>query len=253
VKGGLDTRPVPLQTAILLMPAVFGLAVLVAPAIGALGLVWLAEFAIIEPVCFGLPALVAARATTGSVRGALALSRPTRRALAGALLFGGTFWYLNATLIAPLLAEHTSASDRALAGALADQMPLALEVLVLAVIPAVCEELLVRGAIARGIAARLGPVAGVLLSSAYFALLHLSLARALPTAVLGAALAIVVLCTGSLVPAMLIHALNNTAALLLGDPSMSAAVDLLARHPLAALFASSIGSLAGLFLLLRRR
>jgi membrane protease YdiL (CAAX protease family) len=249
----VDTRPVPLETAILLMPAVFGLAVLVAPAVGALGLVWVAEFAIIEPVCFGLPAVVAARVTTGSVRGALALSWPTRRALLGALLFGVTFWYLNATLVAPLLADHTSASDRALAGALADRTPLALEVLVLAVVPAICEEVLVRGAIARGIAARFGPLAAVLLSSGYFALLHLSLARALPTALLGAALAVIVLRTGSLLPAILVHALNNTAALLLADPSMSAVVAGIARHPLAALAASSIGSLTGLFLLLRRR
>ena len=249
----METRPVPLQTAILLMPAVFGLAVLVAPAVGALGLVWLAEFAIIELVCFGLPALVAARATTGSLRGALALSWPPLRVLLGALLFGCTFWYLNATLVAPLLAEHTSASDRALAGAIAEEMPLPLEVLVLAVVPAICEEMLVRGAIARGLAARLGPPTAVLLSSAYFALLHLSLARALPTAILGAALAVIVLRAGSLVPAILVHALNNTAALLLGDPSMSAAVGVLARHSIAALATASIGSLAGLFLLLRRR
>jgi membrane protease YdiL (CAAX protease family) len=235
------------------MPAVFGLAVLVAPAASALDLVWPAEFAIVEAVCIGLPALLAARVTTSSLRGALALSWPPCRALLGALLFGGTFWYLNATLVAPLLAEHTSASDRALAGALADRTPLALEILVLAVVPAICEEILVRGAIARGIAGRLGPLAAVLLSSGYFALLHLSLARALPTALLGAALALIVLRSGSLVPAILVHALNNTAALLLANASMSAAVAGLARHPVASLAASSIGSLAGLFLLLRRR
>lgn len=249
----MDARPVPLKTAILLMPAVFGLAVLVAPAVGSLGLVWLAEFPIIEVACFALPALVAARATAGSVAGGLALRRPSARALLGALLFGAAFWYLNATLVAPLFAEHTSASDRALASALAERVPLWLEVLVLAVVPAVCEELLVRGAIARGLAGRLGPLAAVLVSSGYFALLHLSLARALPTAVLGAVLAVVVLRTGSLVPAMLIHALNNTAAILLGDPAMEGAVGALAHHPVAALAIAAAVSSAGLFLLVRRR
>jgi len=249
----VDDRPVPLQTAILLMPAVVGLAVLVAPVIGSLGLVWPAEFAIVEAVCFGLPALLAGRAATASLPGALALRWPPARIWAGALLFGGSFWFLNLTLVAPLFAEHTSASDRALAGALADDTPLVLEVLVLAVVPAICEELLVRGAIARGLAARLGPVAAVLISSAYFAFLHLSLARALPTALLGSALAVVVLRTGSLLPAMLIHALNNTAALLLAEPSMAGAVGVAAAHPAAALASASALTLIGLFLLLRRR
>ncbi|HEU5057478.1 MAG TPA: hypothetical protein VFU21_13170, partial [Kofleriaceae bacterium] len=150
----MDDRPVPHQAAILLMPAVFGLAILVAPALGALHLVWQAEFPLVEALCILLPALVAARATTTSVRGALALRWPGGRVLAGALLFGATFWYLNAVLVAPLLSEHTSASDRVLAGALAEDVPLLLELLVLALVPAVCEEILVRGAIARGLATR---------------------------------------------------------------------------------------------------
>lgn len=235
------------------MPAVLAVALLIAPALGSLGLVWLAEFAIIEAVCFALPAVVAARATTGAVRGALALRWPPRSVLAGALLFGATFWFLNLTFVAPLFAEHTSASDRALAEALADRMPLALEVLVLALVPAVCEELLVRGAVARGLAGRFGPAAAVLGSSAYFAFLHLSLARALPTAVLGAFLAIIVLRSGSLVPAVLIHALNNAAALLLGDPSMAGLVAILAAHPALCVALAVCGSGLGLYLALRRR
>ncbi len=235
------------------MPAVFGLAFLVAPVIGSLGLVWLAEFPLIEAICILLPALVVARATDRSLRGALALRWPPARVVAGALLFGATFWFLNAILIAPLLAEHTSASDRALVGALAEHPPLLLELLVLAVVPAVCEEILVRGAIARGLAARFGPVAAVLVSSGYFALLHLSLARALPTLVLGGFLAAIVLRTGSLVPAILIHALNNGAALLLSDPSMASAVSAVVARPELAFAVASGGAALGLFMMLRRR
>ena len=249
----MDDRPVPHQAAILLMPAVFALAILVAPAIGALGLVWLAEFPLVEAVCILLPAVAAARLTTGSVQGALALRWPPARVLAGALLFGVTFWYLNAVLVAPLLAEHTSASDRVLSDALAEETPLAIELLVLALVPAVCEEMLVRGAIARGLAARFGPAAAVLVSSAYFALLHLSLARALPTLVLGAASAAIVLRTGSLVPAMLVHALNNAAALLLVRPSMAGAVAALGARPELTLAVAAGGAALGLFMLLRRR
>jgi len=235
------------------MPAVFGLAILIAPVVSSLGLVWLAEFPVVEAICILLPALVAARAAPGSVRGALGLVWPPARVLAGALVFGATFWYLNAVLVAPLLAEHTSASDRALAVAIADDTPLLLELLVLAVVPAICEEILVRGAIARGLAGRFGPVAGVLLSSGYFALLHLSLARALPTLVLGGFLAAIVLRTGSLVPAIFIHALNNGAALLLTDPSVAQAL-IDASPPPELFFGVACGGTAiGLFMMLHRR
>ena len=249
----VDDRPVPHQTAILLMPAVFGIAFLVAPVVGALGLVWPAEFPLIEASCLLVPALVAARVTTGSVRGALALRWPTGRVIAGALLFGSTFWYLNLVLVAPLLQDYTSASDRALGQALAEEAPLLLELAVLALVPAVCEEILVRGAIARGLAARFGPLAAVLVSSAYFALLHLSLARALPTFVLGTASAAIVLRTRSLVPAIIIHGLHNAAALVLTEPSMAAATLAIGSRPELALAVGAGGSVAGLFMLLHRR
>jgi membrane protease YdiL (CAAX protease family) len=249
----IDDRPVPHLAAILLMPAVFAIAIVVAPIIGSLGLVWLAEFAIVAVICFLLPALVAARATTGSVRGALGLRWPSAPVLVGALLVGATFWYLNLIFVAPLLAEHASESDRALASGLAESYPLAVEVIILSLVPAVCEEILVRGAIARGLAGRFGPAAAVLLSSGYFALLHLSLARALPTLVLGALLAMAVLRTGSVLPGILIHALNNAAAVLLADPWSAPLVQVIGGHPELALATASAGSATGLFLLLRRR
>lgn len=251
--SAVDDRPVPHQTAILLMPGVFGLALLIAPAVGALGLVWQAEFPLVEALCILMPAVVAARLTTGSVRGGLALRWPSGRVLAGSLLFGATFWYLNFVLVAPILQEHTSASDRVLGEALAEEVPFLLELVVLALVPAICEETLVRGAIARGLAARFGPIAAVLLSSAYFALLHLSWARALPTFVLGAASAAIVLRTGSLLPAVIIHALHNAAALVLTEPSMAGATHAIAAVPELALAASLLGSVGGLFILLHRR
>ena len=249
----MDDRPVPHLAAILLMPAVFALAFLVAPVVGSLGLVWLAEFPVVEAVCILLPALVAARGTTDSVRGALALRRPSGQVLIAALLLGASFWYLNLMLVAPIFAEHTSVSDRALASGLAEGHPLAVELLVLTLVPAVCEEILVRGAITRGLAARYGPVAAVIVSSSYFALLHLSLARALPTLVLGGLLAAVVLRTGSTIPGMIIHALNNAAAVLLADPALAAANRAIGGHPELAMPAAAVGTALGAFILFRRR
>jgi membrane protease YdiL (CAAX protease family) len=235
------------------MLAVLGLAVLIAPAVRALHLVWAIELPLVEIVCFAVPAALVARITTGSVRGALALRWPPARVMVGALLFGATFWFLNAVFVAPLLADHTSASDRELAGALAENVPLVLELVVLAIIPAICEEMLVRGAIARGLSRRFGPVVAVLLSSAYFAFLHLSIARTLPTLVLGGFLAAIVLRTGSLVPAILIHALNNGAALLLAHPAFAGVMGAISGQPLVALAVAAAGTALGLFWMLRRR
>lgn len=249
----MDERAIPHRAALFLMPAVVGLAILIGPAIGALGLVWMAEFPLIQLFCIALPALVAARASTSFPAAALGLRLPSGGALAGAILFGASFWYLNAALVAPLLAEHASESDRVLAGALAEEQPLWLELLVLALVPSVCEELLVRGAITRGLAPRFGALAAVLMSSGYFALLHVSLARALPTAVLGVFLALAVLRSGSVLTSIIIHGLNNAAAVLLGEPAMAGALGWLEENPATALPAALLAAGVGFSLLRLRR
>ena len=244
-------RAIPANLALLLMPAVIGVVFLLAPLVGALDAGWMVEFVAIELFCFAAPALLAARMSVGT--GALGLRWPSGRALLGAVLFGASFWYLNLVLVAPILAEWTSEADRALEVAIAADQPLWLELLILALVPAVCEELLVRGAIARGLAPRFGVVAAVLVSSAYFSLLHLSLARALPTAVLGAVLAIIAIRGGSLVPPILIHFLNNAAAVALSNPGAAPAVKALDRAPAITGSVALMASAIGLILMLRRR
>ena len=58
----------------------------------------------------------------------------------------------------------------------------------------------------------LGDRGRVILVAVLFGLLHLSLARLLPTAALGVVLGLLVVWTGSLWPAVLAHCLNNTIA-----------------------------------------
>jgi sodium transport system permease protein len=93
--------------------------------------------------------------------------------------------------------------------------PLAVEVLVMAVTPAICEEALFRGALLRGFEARLGRVTTVVLTAVLFGLFHLSVYRLVPATLLGVALGVVALRCGSLWPAILFHAVNNTALVVL--------------------------------------
>ncbi|HPU96349.1 MAG TPA: ABC transporter permease subunit/CPBP intramembrane protease [Candidatus Hydrogenedentes bacterium] len=85
--------------------------------------------------------------------------------------------------------------------------------LVVALSPALCEEVLFRGVLLRGFAGRFPAWAAVLLVSFLFGLFHLSIFRFLPTALLGIPLAYIALRSGSVFPAMLAHALVNALAL----------------------------------------
>ncbi len=95
---------------------------------------------------------------------------------------------------------------------------LPLLILVLAVAPGVCEELLCRGTLLAGMRRSLGTTGAVLVSSFCFAALHLSPYRFLPQFTLGIFLALLTLRSGSLWPAVIVHIGHNALALTLsGD------------------------------------
>ena len=85
--------------------------------------------------------------------------------------------------------------------------------LTVALVPAVCEELVCRGLLLATLRRRLPVLLAISLSALIFAAMHLSLLRAAPTLVLGLVLAAVRVRTGSLWPPMVIHLLNNAFAL----------------------------------------
>jgi len=90
--------------------------------------------------------------------------------------------------------------------------------------PAICEELLFRG-VFLGLLRRYGSErAAVLTTAVFFGLIHLSIFRFVPTAVLGVLLALLVVRSASILPAMLFH-LSYNGTLLLGQL-------LLEDHPL---------------------
>ncbi len=86
---------------------------------------------------------------------------------------------------------------------------LPLVLLCLAVAPGVCEEILCRGTLLSGFRRVLGPAGAVVLSAFLFAALHMSPWRFVPQMALGILLAVIVLRTGTIWPAVILHAGHN--------------------------------------------
>lgn len=86
-------------------------------------------------------------------------------------------------------------------------------VLLCVVVP-VAEEIFFRGLVFRGLRARWGALTAALASAVFFGAVHLELVHFLPIFVLGVVLAYTVERTQSLVPAIVIHGVNNVVAVL---------------------------------------
>lgn len=104
------------------------------------------------------------------------------------------------------LFERVSASLNAI--------PLAIKILALAVIPAVCEELFFRGYLLTAFRTRVSTSMAILLSAALFGLFHvlatLTFERFVPTFFLGVVLGVICCLTRSVLPGMVLHTTHNS-------------------------------------------
>jgi len=82
-------------------------------------------------------------------------------------------------------------------------------VLLLAFLPAVCEELVFRGIIYNGLREKFSAVKSILISSLLFAFIHLSIYKSFYQFILGLVLGFLVYYTGSIVYGMIFHFFNN--------------------------------------------
>ncbi len=149
----------------------------------------------------------------------LRLRRPQLRDLAIGLIL--------ALAIHPLLAESRvwiehlfPLSDTIKQGfaALTRTLPnLGTTLLLLAVLPAVCEEVAFRGYILTGLERGGSPTFAVAASALMFGMMHLILQQSLAASILGLILGLIALRSGSLFPGMLFHATNNALALTLAN------------------------------------
>lgn len=90
-----------------------------------------------------------------------------------------------------------------------------LNLLLLAVLPAIAEELVFRGVIFNGLRRNVSDAAAIFLSATLFTLMHSSLEQFIYPFILGVILAWLVLRTGSVVSSIIVHMCNNALAITL--------------------------------------
>lgn len=87
----------------------------------------------------------------------------------------------------------------------------------IALVPAICEEILFRGYILRAFEKSWGPILAVIISGLIFGMFHIQLGNILPLATLGVVLALMTWLSGTIWPAVVAHFINNGAAVLVGS------------------------------------
>ncbi|HVL82282.1 MAG TPA: ABC transporter permease subunit/CPBP intramembrane protease [Actinomycetota bacterium] len=166
-----------------------------------------------------VPALVWTLAGRHDLRQTLALRWPSARALGGIALTAAGGWALSsaagrvASLVFPGAADYYRSLGEAI-GAGTAGLGIGTAILLLAVAPAVSEEVCFRGVVLSGLRST-GTAAGAVIGSALlFGAFHMSLFHAVPAAAAGVVLALAVLWSGSLLAGLGIHLVNNSIAVL---------------------------------------
>ena len=146
----------------------------------------------------------------------------TIAAVAGAAMVGGGLFIVGAAAALAAWGHDVSPEARALAERLIDLVrgnPLWLSVLLLAVMPAVCEELFFRGWLLSAFAGDCPPrrraVVAVIAQAAIFAAFHLLPERMPQTFAVGISLGWMTLATRSILPAIVAHAVHNATPVVL--------------------------------------
>lgn len=106
---------------------------------------------------------------------------------------------------------------------LESDLGLTFNLLSLALVPGLCEEILFRGYAQRQFERATGPAGGIVLAGVLFGLYHLRPSQVLPLIMLGLFMAYLVWRTGSLLPAILVHVVHNGIAV--------GAAQYVRRHP----------------------
>lgn len=174
---------------------------------------------------------------------------PTRLVVA-AVLIGIAAWYLNLWLVELSQVPEDERARREIERMIA-RTPLVPTVLAIGVMPAIAEELVFRGVLARSLASRLPALAAIAISSAVFAIYHLQPAQMVTTFILGLALGYLTLRARSIVPAMICHFLNNTIAVVIARHEVPAANAWISEHPIAMLVGAAVLVGGGLVLAAR--
>jgi membrane protease YdiL (CAAX protease family) len=180
------------------------LAVAVWVTLGAIGTIYVLQgvlFLVVEPIA-------AMALTYATVAIGFGFVRPPARFFVAAVLVGLTMWYVDLVLVTllqpPGNAEHLDE--------VATKAPIVASLVAVAVLPALAEELVFRGVLARSLARRSVPVA-IVVSSLAFSAYHVLPIQMVSTFPLALALATMAVRSGSVLPGMLAHFLNNATVI----------------------------------------
>jgi hypothetical protein len=110
--------------------------------------------------------------------------------------------------------EHADDPLRPVLDAVGGVPAIAWLIFLLAVVVPIGEEMFFRGFVYGGLRARWGVTIALLISAAFFAVVHLQIVHGLPVFVLGIGFALIYERTGSLLPAIVAHGVNNVVAVL---------------------------------------
>jgi sodium transport system permease protein len=208
----------------------------------------LGGLAVAQVVGLGLVPLALLHGRT-HVPTALGLHAPAARHLAAAVLLGITLWYLNLRLWAPLMPALDASRELSQLHSQWSAPPLAATLVAVALVPAICEELVTRGLLARALARRYPAAVAVVVSAAVFSVMHLSLARTGPTLVLGIVAGALTLRAGSVFPAVVLHACNNAAALIIARRELPVLTDFMFQRSTTALVLALAGFCGGVVMM----
>ena len=132
--------------------------------------------------------------------------------------------------------------------------PLWVALLSVSIFAPLFEEWLCRGLVLRGLMKNMNPTGAILVSAAFFAVLHMNPWQALPAFILGVLFGYVYYRTGSLKLTMLMHCVNNTFSVILSRiPALEEAetfMDILSPWAYAGIYIACVLMLASAIILL---
>lgn len=205
-----------------------------------------------------LPVVAMALLLTRSLTASLLLRRPRAGAVAGAVFLACALHPVGVALASLIRQLYPIGPDllREIGrlGEIIHQAPnIGLVLLLLAVFPAICEELAFRGFILTGLRHSGRPWLAILISSALFGAVHSILQQSLATFLLGLVIGFLAVRTGSIYPTMVFHAVYNGLALLLSlrgpallelNPGLS---KVLVQTPFGLEYRPAVAAASGLF------
>ena len=183
-------------------------------------------------LALGAPALVALLVSGRARHAVVGEGGLVRRTALLSVLLGAALWVFSIglmetqSLLMPPPKQYLEVF-RAIHAALAPANPFdaLLSLVIIAVLPGLLEELVVRGGLLPSLASAIPPAAAVLISAALFAAMHADVYRFLFTFTIGIVLGFVRLSTGSLWSSVLAHATLNAVTFVIApyvdDPSQA--------------------------------